>query len=153
MRRVIRAPVGAFLGTLLSLTAIGAAADVPSVFSEEAARFRGLAKSTSDELRIEAAQGFFYLKHAAGEVPLLSLVDAESALVRLEATKALGVCGGRRSVPILIERLRDPEWEIRRAAHDALGRMTGQTFSADRYGAWRAWLEDLFPPIDALVPQ
>ena len=141
MRRRIGTHAAKCLGILLSLTTTGAAAELPSVFATEVARFGRLARSTSDDLRIEAAQGFGWLKHAAGEAPLLPLAKAESPTVRLAATKALGVCGGRRTVPILIERLADPEWEIRRTAHDALCRMTGQTFPANARDAWSTWLE------------
>jgi len=126
---------------LLAPATTEAAAEIPSVFASEVARFTRLAGSASDDLRIEAAQGFGWLKHPSGETPLLPLAKAESPVVRLTATKALGVCGGRRTVPVLIERLGDSEWEIRRAAHDALRRMTGQTLPADARDAWGKWLE------------
>lgn len=141
MRRGIHVGVAGYLGALIPLTAFGAQANLPGIFSQEVARFRHLASSASADLQIEAAQGFYYLKHTAGEGPLLPLAGSDVPLVRLEATKALGVCGGRRAVPILIERLGDPEWEIRRAAHDALRRMTAQMFPARPRGAWRSWLE------------
>ena len=126
---------------VLGAAAASETAPIPSVFDEEVARFRRLAACPIDELRIEAAQGFYHCKHRSGETALLPLADVETKLVRLTVVKALGVCGGRRTVPVLIKRLRDPEWDIREAAHAGLLTMTGQAFPAAAHNRWKAWLD------------
>lgn len=141
MMRHYRPGLAASLCVLLWFSGTAHAADVPSVFAEDVARFTRLASSDVDALRIEAAQGFRYLQHAKGEKSLLPLVHAKSPLVRLEATKALGLCGGRKSVPVFIDLLTDRDWEVRSAAHAALVRMTGQRFPADAVEKWRDWLD------------
>ncbi|MBT3199844.1 MAG: hypothetical protein HN350_08000 [Phycisphaerales bacterium] len=116
------------------------AAEIVSVFDQEVARFKRLAASKHSELRVEAAQGFKYLKYRAGEAALLPLAADSDLIVRLEAVKALGVCGGRQSVGVLIDRLSDTEWEVRTRAHIALCGITGQSFPADAADKWKAWL-------------
>ena len=112
---------------------------IESFFEEEVRRFTRLAASGIPAYQVEAAQGFYYLKHHRGEAALLPLAGHEAALVRLEAVKALGVCGRREGVEALIERLADADWEIRANARDALERMTAAGPFADR-AAGRAWL-------------
>ncbi|MHC4994279.1 MAG: HEAT repeat domain-containing protein, partial [Planctomycetota bacterium] len=113
--------------------------DVPSVFESEIVRFRGLAASGIEELQIEAAQGFYYLKHKRGEAIILPLLNSDDPIVRLEAVKALGVCGGRKAVEGLIATISDKNWEVRANAIDALRRMTAHDAPADAR-AWREWL-------------
>ena len=125
---------------------------LPSFFDEEVARFTRLAHSGVPELQIEAAQGFRNLRHGRGEAPLLPLADSAHVEVRLEAVKALGVCGARRAVAKLVERLADTEWEVRANAHDALTRMTGNTHFPPDSARWRAWLDrSNWPAKEALL--
>ncbi len=133
--------LAAALCAWLSLAAHARASDLPSVFADDVARFTRLAAADADALRVEAALGFRHLAHAKGEQPLLPLARAKAPLVRLEATKALGQCGGRRSIPVFIDLLTDPDWEVRAAAHAALVRMTAQRMPADAKTAWQAWLD------------
>ena len=122
------------------LAGAATAAPMPSFFDEEVARFTRLAAVPSDELRIEAAQGFRYLGHHRGEGPMLALAGSGNAAVRLEAVKALGVCGRRRSIAVLIQRLEDGDWEVRQAAREALVRMTGAVGRPRSAGEWKRWL-------------
>ena len=117
------------------------ATELPSFFEEEVARFTRLARSGIPQLQVEAAQGFRYLQHHSGEGPLLPLADSRDVQVRLEAVKALGACGGRRAVPVLIEKLRDEQWEVRANAHDALVRMTGAVDLGATCARWQTWLK------------
>jgi HEAT repeat protein len=139
---------GRLLALAAWLTAAIAAAATPtrpkaeplvSFFEQEVRRFTRLAGSGIAACQVEAAQGFYYLRHHRGELPLLPLAGHDDPLVRLEAVKALGVCGGRRSVPALIDRLADGDWEVRTAARDALARMTAAGPFADR-AAGLKWL-------------
>jgi HEAT repeat protein len=114
--------------------------DFPSFFEQELSRFRQLAKSPLPELRVEAAQGLTALKHHAGEAILLPLVEAPEAIVRLTTTQALGVCGGRKSIPVLIHLRGDADWEVRANARAALVRMTAQNPPDETQDRWRAWL-------------
>ena len=111
-----------------------------SFFDEEVERFTRLAASGIAEFEIEAAQGFYHLKHPSGEDALVPLATSRSADVRLQAVKALGTCGGRRSVEVLIDSLADTDWEVREAAGDALERMTAESPFHDRPAAL-AWLK------------
>lgn len=111
-----------------------------SFFEKEISRFTQLANSGIPEYQIEAAQGLFYLQHHRGEGVLLPLVEHLNANVRLQVMKALGVCGTRESVEVLIDSLADPDWEIRENARDALARMTAAAPFADHEAAL-AWLE------------
>ncbi len=111
-----------------------------SFFEEETARFTRLAGSGIREYQIEAAQGFYYLRHCCAEPVLLPLLHHGDPAVRLQVAKALGVCGGRKSVKALIESLDDSDWEVRTNARDALLRMTAAGPFADR-SQGIAWLE------------
>ena len=112
-----------------------------SFFEEEIARFTRLAESGIRPCQIEAAQGFYYLEHPRGEAVLLPLARHRDPAVRLFGIKALGVCGGRESVAVLIDALADSDWEIRENARDALVRMTAAGPFADRVEG-RTWLDE-----------
>jgi len=114
-------------------------AEIESHFEQEVRRLSRLARSGIADCQIEAAQVLFGLKHHRGEASLLPLADHPDALVRLEAVRALGACGGRKSVAVLIERLGDPDWEVRAYAQDALEHMTAAGPFADA-PAGREWL-------------
>ncbi len=146
-RKAILRPAVALLAAFLALgtgAVQGApnANDLPSFFEQELSRFRALAGNPLPELRIEAAQGLAALKHHAGEAILLPLVRATEPLVRVTATQALGVCGRRRSIPVLIGLLGDADWEVRANARAALVHMTGQPPPAAGLDRWRAWLRE-----------
>ena len=111
-----------------------------SYFQSEIDRFTRLAASGIPECQIEAAQGLYYLRNHRGEAILLPLIKSDSPVVRLHAVKALGVCGGRDSIPPLVHCLGDSDWEVRVNARDALERMTGQPPFDDR-AAGVAWFE------------
>jgi HEAT repeat protein len=50
------------------------------------------------------------------------LLQDQNASVRLAAVEAASVCGGKRVVPLMLKRLKDPSWEVRQAAAKSLGR-------------------------------
>src|SRR5262249_42092508 len=51
---------------------------------------------------------------------------------------ALGRCGRKQAVPILLEQLAGENEALRRSAADALADLTGQSFGAERE-RWRDW--------------
>ena len=57
---------------------------------------------------------------------------------RQEALAAIGKCGKRAAVPILLDQLEIAEEPLRRLAIDSLTLVTGQTFGPDA-ARWRAW--------------
>ena len=77
------------LSLVLALRVAAGAGELPDVFSEEVARLVQLARSPRPELRVEAAQGLYWLGHTAGEAPLLPLASDRDPDVRLAAVRAL----------------------------------------------------------------
>lgn len=129
------------LTTLVLAHAVAADGVQPvSYFDSELARFATLAASGIPDCQVEAAQGLYYLGNHRGEGLLLPLIDSDSPVVRLHAVKALGICGGSDSLRPLVERLDDPDWEVRANAKDVLEQMTGQPPFANKDSAI-AWLE------------
>jgi len=51
------------------------------------------------------------------------LMQDTEAAVRLAAVEAASVCGGKRVVPLLLKRLKDPSWEVRQASAKSLGKL------------------------------
>lgn len=128
------------LPVLLASSLVADEAHPISYFDSEIARFAELAASGIPECQIEAAQGLHYLGNHRGEEILLPLIESDSPVVRVHTVKALGVCGGRKSIRPLIECLDDADWEVRVNAKDSLERMTGQPSFAHK-AAGLAWLE------------
>ncbi|MEW6358552.1 MAG: HEAT repeat domain-containing protein [Planctomycetota bacterium] len=124
----------------------GITSDEPTdVFSQEIGRFRALLSSPLPERRLEAIQGLAYLKDPSCEDALLRMIADPSADIRREATIALGQCGSAKSIPALIALLNDPAWDTRVQVHDALCRMTAQTFAMDDPTSWEKWWQDSDP--------
>lgn len=145
------------LPLLLCATALStsaAAQGLQDFFGEEVARFTRLTRSARAELRVEGAQGFHWLRHHYGEAPLIPLANDPDAQVRLEAIRALGRCGGRRSIGVLVQALASKERQIRGIAHVALRRMTGQDFGEEDHAKWKEWLghDDWRAKQDSLLP-
>lgn len=67
----------------------------------------------------------------------LSQDELADDAARVAAVSALGRCGCKDAVPILVRTL-GSEGPLRQAAADALAELTGQTFGTDE-GRWRDW--------------
>lgn len=127
----------------------------PSFYEQEVARLAGLAGSGKPALEVEAAQGFCHMRCIDGTRWLLPLATSRDVLVRLEAVRALGVCGGREAVGALIDRLDDRHWQVAHVAREALERMSataGQKLTQAQYRQWLAG-SDWTAKEDALLAQ
>lgn len=111
---------------------------VPSVYSQDVARFESLVGSYVAELRIEGIQGLSHLKHWPAEEALIGRLRDPSEAVRCAAVDALCRLGTTRSVPQLIRLMDHPQWHTRRRVHLALQRMTARDLG-DQRQPWQAW--------------
>ena len=72
---------------------------------------------------------------------VIRLLGAWSGNARMAGAIALGGLKEEKAVKPLIEMLaKDPDDEVRAAAQEALGKITGQNFGWN-WQAWRRWLE------------
>ncbi len=123
-------------------------ADLPDIFSLDAARFRAELQSALPELRVAGVQGLSHLRHHTFEADLIRALRDRDARVRREAALGLARLGRRASVPPLIDLLADYMHEVRAQAALALARITGYTPPADKQRAiehWRAWWHRMTP--------
>jgi len=120
--------------------------------------------SPSADVRAGAAEALAYLRAYAAADALAEAAGDRQATVRREAVMALGWCGGRDQVPLLLGALEDDDWVVRQAARAALANLTGMQWAFDALGtpqqrdqqaaAWRQWWQrtsQQFPPADVLA--
>ncbi len=117
-------------------------ADLPDIFSQDAARFRSELQSALPELRVAGVQGLSYLRHHSFEGDLIRALEDPDAGVRREAALGLARLGRRGSVPPLIVRLADSSHEVRTQAALALAAVTDHTPPADVVSQSRRGLSD-----------
>ena len=109
---------------IAALTAATVTADVPDLWTEEFERFTRQAESSVEELRLEAVQGFSWLKTHRAEPCLLKLAADESPRVRQEVAFTLSRVGRRDSIPVLIRMLDDTDVGVRQHAAQSLRTLT-----------------------------
>jgi len=111
-----------------------------------------------------AAEALGFLRAYGAADALAEAARHAAASVRREAVMALGYCGGRKHVGVLLAALDDSDWTVRQGAHVALTNVTGMTLpfnglagSAERRAraaAWRAWWANVpadRPPAELLA--
>lgn len=92
------------------------------------------------EVRLAASDTLAVLTDANILLRLQSLVEDGQAEIgaRQAAIGALGRCGRKQAVVVLLEQLGSPDEPIRRAAADALADVSGQDHGTD-VAIWRSW--------------
>lgn len=71
---------------------------------------------------------------------LLKILNDPHAYPRMSAAQALGKIGYLKSVPLLINLLKDNNQQVRDAAHTSLKTMTGESIELN-YKLWRKWFK------------
>jgi HEAT repeat protein len=109
---------------VLAACSMGAADELPDLYSEDFAHFVWLADSPVAEYRLEAVQGFGWLKDCAAEPYVLRLAKDDSADVRREVAFVLRRIGGRHAIPVLLAMLGDADSGVRQHADLSLRSLT-----------------------------
>ncbi|NOZ22402.1 MAG: HEAT repeat domain-containing protein [Planctomycetes bacterium] len=136
----LRLPTCLLLCLCLSRPSLAAGpAQIPDVLTEDMAKFEAFMKNPVPEVRVDGVQGARFLRAFEFESQLVDLLKDDDLLVRREAVQALAECGTEKSVPLLIERLDDADWQVQEHALHALRLMTGQSSLAPKKADWEAW--------------
>jgi HEAT repeat protein len=105
--------------------------------------------------RAGAVESLGFLRAYAAESALVTCLRDPAVNVRRQAAMALGWCGGRKTIPHLIDALQDDDWVTRQAAHVSLTNLTGMEFPLHSSGdpnrqsiecrRWRDWWQTVTP--------
>ncbi|MEW6354884.1 MAG: HEAT repeat domain-containing protein [Planctomycetota bacterium] len=124
---------------LAGLSLADGSTQFPDVLGEDIARFHAFLKSLAPQVRVDGVQGARFLRAFEFESQLMDLLKDKDPMIRRETVQALAECGTEKSVPLLIERLDDPDWQVQEHALRALRLMTGQSSLGPKKAEWEAW--------------
>ena len=129
--------------------------NVPSPYQRQVTEQILKLNSSEASARAVAAESLGFMRAYAAETALLGRLDDEARQVRRQVAMALGWCGSRLSVPVLLQSLDDEDSLTRQAAQISLTNLTGMELpyhaSASREvrqaeaTAWRDWWSSASP--------